>query len=115
MNITSRERVLKALEHRQTERVPVDFSGHRSSGIAAIAYPKLRKYLGLPARPIRVYDVIQQLAIVDEDVLDRFGVDTIELGRRLEFMTSFSSWPLSMRTCWIDSGWTPSSWVGDLH
>jgi len=28
-----------------------------------------------------VYDVIQQLAIVDEDVLDRLGVDTVELGR----------------------------------
>ncbi len=81
MAITSRERVLAALEHRQTDCVPVDFSGHRSSGIAAIAYPKLRKYLGLPRKPIRVYDVIQQLAIVDEDVLERFGVDTIELGR----------------------------------
>ncbi len=81
MKITSRDRVLSALEHRETDRVPVDFSGHRSSGIAAIAYPKLRKYLGLPARPIRVYDVIQQLAIVDEDVLERFGVDTVEMGR----------------------------------
>ena len=28
-----------------------------------------------------MYDPVQQLAIVDEDVLDRFGVDTIELGR----------------------------------
>ena len=79
--MTSRERVLAALEHRETDRIPVDFSGHRSSGIAAIAYPKLRKALGLPPGPIRVYDIIQQLAIVDNDVLDRFGVDTIELGR----------------------------------
>ena len=61
--------------------VPIDFSGHRSSGIAAIAYAELRRHLGLPARPIRVYDPIQQLAIVDEDVLTRFGVDTIEMGR----------------------------------
>jgi uroporphyrinogen decarboxylase len=81
MTITSRERVLAALEHRETDRVPVDLSGHRSSGIAAVAYPKLRKYLDLPGRPVRVYDVVQQLAVVDEDVLDRFGVDTIELGR----------------------------------
>jgi uroporphyrinogen decarboxylase len=35
----------------------------------------------LPKRPIRVYDPVQQLAIVDPDVLDLFGVDTIELGR----------------------------------
>ena len=79
--MTSRERVLAALDHRETEIVPVDFSGHRSSGIAALAYPKLREYLGLDPKTIRVYDPVQQLAIVDEDVLDRFGVDTIELGR----------------------------------
>jgi uroporphyrinogen decarboxylase len=79
--LTPRERVLTALKHREPDRVPIDFSGHRSSGIAAIAYAKLRDYLGLPAKPIRVYDVIQQLAVVDDDVLDRFGVDTIELGR----------------------------------
>jgi len=30
---------------------------------------------------VRVYDPIQQLAVVDEDVLERFEVDTIELGR----------------------------------
>ncbi len=79
--MTPRERVLMALNHREPDRVPIDLSGHRSSGIAAIAYAKLRKALGLPERPIRVYDPIQQLAIVDEDVLDRFGVDTIEMGR----------------------------------
>ena len=79
--MTPRERVLAALNHQQPDQVPLDFSGHRSSGIAAIAYAKLRKHLGLPPRPIRVYDPVQQLAIVDEDVLERFGVDTIELGR----------------------------------
>jgi uroporphyrinogen decarboxylase len=79
--MTSRERVLAALNHQETDRVPVDLSGHRSSGIAAMAYARLRDYLGLPQRPVRVYDPVQQLAIVDEDVLQRFQVDTIELGR----------------------------------
>ena len=79
--MTSKERVLTAFNHKEPDRVPVDFSGHRSSGITAMLYPKLRTYLGLPPRPVRVYDPIQQLAIVDEDVLDLFGVDTIELGR----------------------------------
>ena len=79
--MTSRERVLGAFKHLQTDRVPIDLSGHRSSGISAITYPKLRAFLGLPERPVRVYDPVQQLAIVDDDVLDRFGVDTIELGR----------------------------------
>jgi uroporphyrinogen decarboxylase len=79
--MTPRERVLAALNHQQPDRVPIDFGGHRSSGIAAIAYRKLRQTLGLEEKPTRVYDPIQQLAVIDEDVLDRFGVDTIELGR----------------------------------
>ncbi len=79
--MTSKERVLSALNHREPDRVPLDLSGHRSSGIAAIAYAKLRDFLELKKKPIRVYDPVQQLAIIDEDVLERFGVDTIELGR----------------------------------
>lgn len=77
----SRERVLTAFSHREPDRVPIDFSGHRSSGVAAMAYARLRKYLGLKEKPIRVYDPIQQMAIVDEDVLERFGIDVIELGQ----------------------------------
>ncbi|MFW5692901.1 MAG: uroporphyrinogen decarboxylase family protein [Thermoguttaceae bacterium] len=73
--------MLTALRHEQPDRVAVDFGSHRSSGIAAVAYPKLRAALGLPARTVRVYDPIQQLAVIDDDVLDRFGVDAIELGR----------------------------------
>src|SRR5512139_3370693 len=79
--MTSRERVLASLNHKQPDRIPVDLSGHRSSGIAAMAYAKLRDHLGLPKKPLRVYDPVQQLAIVDEDILQRFKVDTIELGR----------------------------------
>jgi uroporphyrinogen decarboxylase len=79
--MTGRERVLAALNHREPDRVPVDLSGHRSSGIAAMAYPKLRAALGLEPRSVDVYDPVQQLAICHEDVLDRLGIDTIELGR----------------------------------
>ena len=79
--MTPRERVLAALNHRQPDKVPIDLGGHRSSGIAAIAYARLRRALALPPRPIRVYDPLQQLAIIDDDLLDRFQVDTIELGR----------------------------------
>jgi uroporphyrinogen decarboxylase len=79
--MTGRERILAALNFRAVDRVPVDCSGHRSSGIAAIAYARLRRRLNLAPRPIRIYDPIQQLAIIDEDILDLFGIDTIELGR----------------------------------
>ncbi len=79
--MTSRERILTVYNHRDPDRVAVDLSSHPSSGIAAIAYAKLRKYLGLPAKTLRVYDPIQQLALVDGDLLEKFGVDIIDLGR----------------------------------
>ena len=88
--MTSRERVLAALNHTEPDRVPVDLGGHRSSGIAAIAYHHLRNFLKLPEKPVRVYDMVQQLAIVDEDVLDLFGVDVLEMGRG--FLLEDSDW-----------------------
>ena len=98
--MTSRERVLTACRHRQPDQVPIDFSGHPSSGIAAIAYARLRDYLGLPKKTIRVYDPIQQLAIVDEDVLDRFGVDVLDLGRGFGLdEASWADWILPAYDC----------------
>jgi uroporphyrinogen decarboxylase len=79
--MTRRERVLSALNHIEPDRIPIDFSGHRSSGISALSYARLRKHFGIEKRPLRVYDPVQQLAILDEEILDRFGVDTLELGR----------------------------------
>src|SRR5271157_5375235 len=94
--MTSRDRVLAALDHREPDLVPIDCSGHRSSGVAAIVYPRLRERLGLPPATIRVYDPIQQLAILDEDVLDRFGVDTIEMGRGFALDEgSWADWTLT--------------------
>jgi uroporphyrinogen decarboxylase len=79
--MNSRQRIKAALDHLSVDKVPIDFGAHRSSGIMAIGYARLLRALGFRERPIRVYDVVQQLAVVDEDVLDRFGVDAVELGR----------------------------------
>ena len=79
--MNSRERVLAALNHQEPDRVPVDFGGHRSSGIMAMGYARLKKVLGITAGDIYVYDMIQQLAIVEPPVLDALGVDVIEMGR----------------------------------
>jgi uroporphyrinogen decarboxylase len=105
--MTSRERVLAALNHIEPDRVPIDLSGHRSSGVAAMAYPRLRRYLGLEPKPVRVYDVIQQLAIVDDDVLDRFGVDCIEMGRGFaRDDASWKPWTLPDGTDCLIPAWT---------
>lgn len=115
--MTSRERVLAALHHREPDRIPLDISGHRSSGISAIAYAKLRKFLGLEPKPIRVYDPVQQLAIIDEDVLQRFGIDTIELGRAFALEDKYwADWLLPDETpcqmpVWALPEWQQEEWV----
>ena len=88
--MNSRERVLAAINHQEPDRVPVDFGGHRSSGIAAIAYAKLKKALGITSGDIYVYDMVQQLAIVEPLVLDALGVDVVEMGRG--FMLDDKEW-----------------------
>lgn len=77
--MTSRERVQLALMHKEVDKIPVDFGGHRSSGIMALAYRDLRRELGLPEKPILVYDFIQQLAVIERDILDLFQVDVVGL------------------------------------
>ncbi|HUT51765.1 MAG TPA: uroporphyrinogen decarboxylase family protein [bacterium] len=85
-----RERVLAALDHREPDVAPIDFGGHRSSGINAMAYGRLKKALGITSGHVYVYDMVQQLAIVEPAVLDAFGVDCIELGRG--FMQDDAEW-----------------------
>jgi uroporphyrinogen decarboxylase len=90
VQMNSRERVLAAIDHREPDRVPVDFGGHRSSGIMAIAYAKLKAALGITSGDVYVYDMVQQLAVVEQPVLDALDVDVIELGRG--FLTEGSEW-----------------------
>ena len=88
--MTSRQRVRRALDHQQPDRVAIDFGGHRSSGIAATTYAKLKRALGISSGDIYVYDMVQQLAIVEPEVLDAVGADVVELGRA--FMLDDADW-----------------------
>ncbi len=70
-----RERVLHAINHQEPDRVPVDLGGLDVSGISAIAYKRLRSYMGLKEGNIRIVCVTQQLADVEEDVLQAVRAD----------------------------------------
>ena len=56
-------------------------SATASSGISAIAYSNLLSYTGQSDLPVQIYDVVQQLAQPDLALLDRFGVDVLDIGR----------------------------------
>jgi len=78
-SMTSRERVLKAIHHEEPDRLPIDLGGMASTGIMAIAYARLKEYLGITKGEIRLFDMGQQLAEVESEILSRFGVDVISL------------------------------------
>lgn len=75
--MTPRERVQTALDHREPDRVPIDLGATVVSSIAIPAYAELRQALGLPRGEITVLETVQQIARVDDDVLDLLGVDAI--------------------------------------
>ena len=50
----------------KSRTVPVDIGATPSSGISAMAYYNLMKYLGLGDQRTRVYDVVQQVAQPDD-------------------------------------------------
>ena len=66
---------------------------------------------------MRVYDPIQQLAIVDDDVLSRFGVDTVEMGRAFSGEArDWQEWTLPdgspcLMPSWVKLERRPGEWV----
>jgi len=77
--VTRRERVLTSLKHKQPDRIPVDLGGMDSTGITAVAYNKLKKYLCIETGNTKVYDPYQQVAVVDFNVLDIIGADVLAI------------------------------------
>jgi uroporphyrinogen decarboxylase len=71
----SRERLLTALNHQGPDRVPFDLGSTQITGIHVMAYRNLRQALGLPSVEVQLCDYIQQLALPDDDVIERLGVD----------------------------------------
>lgn len=92
--MTSRERILATINHREPDHVPIDMGATPSSGISAIAYSNLLAHLKMDL-PVQIYDVVQQLAQPDMTVIDMFGVDVLDIGRT--FNEKPSDWaPVTM-------------------
>lgn len=73
--MTPRERVLAALNHQEPDRVPLDLGSTNCTGITKVAYERLKEHLGITKETI-LLDRVLQLAVVDEEVLERFRIDT---------------------------------------
>ncbi len=72
--MTGRERILAALNFQQPDRLPMDVGSARFTGMVKGAYERLRYRLGY-GDPPAILDRMQQVAAVDERILERLGVD----------------------------------------
>mgnify|MGYP006312642665 CR=1 FL=1 len=73
--MTSRERVRKALEHQQPDRVPVGFGASAVSGMHVTCVAALREYYGLERHPVKVIDPHQMLGEIEEDLKEALHID----------------------------------------
>ena len=90
MKMTPRERVMASVNHQNPDSLPMDLGSNVSAGISGMAYGKLKEYLGITTGHNRIYDVVQQVAQPEIQVLDIIGADVLDVGR--VFNTEDSNW-----------------------
>jgi uroporphyrinogen decarboxylase len=73
--VNSRERVRRALNHQEPDRVPFDLGGTGLSTMHVTVYRNLREHLGLPQTRARIGHMAEQLVLVDDDVSERLQTD----------------------------------------
>ncbi len=73
--MNSYERVKLALAHKEPDQIPFDLGATVLTGMNISTYKKLRSYIGLPEKEAKIVDEMQQLAYIDEDMIDYLGVD----------------------------------------
>ena len=75
--MTSKERFDLTVNHKQPDKMMVDFGSTSTTGIHVLAIENLRKHYGLEQKPVCVTDPYQMLGEVDEELRDIIGSDAI--------------------------------------
>ncbi|HOY58571.1 MAG TPA: hypothetical protein PK640_10610 [Verrucomicrobiota bacterium] len=76
--MTSRERLQAAIEHRQPDRVPVDFGSTAVTGMHVSIVHRLRqRLLGEPGYRVKVIEPYQMLGEIDDGLREALGIDVV--------------------------------------
>ncbi|HUO28056.1 MAG TPA: uroporphyrinogen decarboxylase family protein [Bryobacteraceae bacterium] len=74
-SVSSRDRLRLALNHREPDRIPLDFGSTAVTGIHVSCVAGLRDYYGLARGPVRVHEPYQMLGLVEDDLRAAMGID----------------------------------------
>lgn len=72
--MTSKERVIKSLNHEQPDQLPMDFGSSFITGVHCSVVAELRQHYGLEPRLVKICEPYQMLGEVEEDLLDAMGL-----------------------------------------
>ncbi|GMW03571.1 MAG: methyltransferase [Candidatus Hydrogenedentota bacterium] len=80
--MTSRERVLQTLNHREPDLIPLDLGSSGVTGMQVSSVYKLRQALTLdpPGTPVKVVEPYQMLGEIAPDLMEALGVDVVGFG-----------------------------------
>ena len=81
-DMNAKERVLTTLDHKQPDKIAIDFGATPVTGIHVLAIEKMRDYYGLETRPVKVTEPYQMLGEIEDDLREVLGVDIIGLSPR---------------------------------
>jgi hypothetical protein len=74
--VTSKERLVRALAHEPSDRVPLDFGATHVTGMSVWAVTRLREaVLGEKNRPVKVVEPYQMLGEIDDRLAEALGID----------------------------------------
>ena len=74
--MTSKERILFSLYHKEPDKVPIDFGGVHTS-LHAYAHKNLKKFLDLDGPDAEIQEICQQIVFPDRRILNMFEVDAV--------------------------------------
>jgi uroporphyrinogen decarboxylase len=75
-NISPRQRVLRSLDHQESDRVPLDLGGINNTSLHVKIEERLKDHLGFSGGEPEIRSVMQQVTVVDERIAQHFQSDT---------------------------------------
>ena len=70
-----KERLHTVLQHKEADRIAVDFGSTSVTGIHCRIVEGLRDYYGLEKHPVYVHEPFQMLGLVEDDLAEAMGLD----------------------------------------
>ncbi len=96
----SRERLITTLNHKQPDRIPIDFGGTAVTGMHVSCVAGLREYYGLEKHPVRVHEPFQMLGLIEDDLAEAMGLDVVGVFPR----NTMFGFPAENWKCWRLNG-----------